>query len=564
MLEQWLAPIANGLWLASGVLDRARYRRALRDPAAAQTARLRTILAANQTSEFGRAHNFATIYSPDEFQRRVPLATYDEFAPAIARMAAGEANVLTTERVKLFEPSSGSVAATKLVPYTAALQREFQAGLAAWIGNLYARMPQLMGGPAYWSLTPLVGGRQSTSAGIPIGFEEDSAYLGPLGRVVEAALAVPNVVKHVQRMETFRYVTLRHLLSTPQLRLISVWNPTYLTLLLEALTEWWEPLLDDLAAGTLRVEGVEPNLHVRLTHGLRPDPTRARLLQRLDPRDPMTPAQVWPRLKLLSCWADGPAARFAAELRARLPHVAMQPKGLLATEAMVSLPWVGAEGAPLAVTSHFLEFVDERGAVHLAHALQPGQGYSVVVTTGGGLYRYQLQDQVVMVGRVGATPTIRFVGKRDRVSDLFGEKLNEDFVGRCLEELWAQTGGSPRFALVAPAEVPQGFAYTLYVEVEGQANVAAWAEAFDALLRRNFHYDYCRRLGQLARARVRLVQHGAAIYLAVCQRRGMKLGNIKPALLDRGSEWEATFDRLDQTKRGRENAAGMTPVGSRP
>jgi hypothetical protein len=564
MLEEWLAPIANTLWLASGVADGARYRRALRDPAAAQAARLRLILAANQTSEFGREHHFSAIHSPGEFQRRVPLAIYDDFAPAIARMAAGETNVLTTERVKLFEPSSGSVAATKLVPYTAALQREFQAGLAAWIGNLYARMPQLMGGPAYWSLTPLVSGRQSTSAGIPIGFEEDSAYLGPLGRVVEAALAVPNAVKHVPRMEVFRYVTLRHLLSTPHLRLISVWNPTYLTLLLDALAEWWEPLLDDLAAGRLSVQGLEPNLHARLSRGLRPDPRRAHTLRKLDPRDPMTLAQVWPRLTLLSCWADGPSVRFAGELRARLPHVTMQPKGLLATEAMVSLPWVGVEGAPLALTSHFLEFVDEAGAVHLAHELQPGEHYSVVVTTGGGLYRYQLQDQVVMVGRVQATPTIRFVGKRDRVSDLFGEKLNEDFVARCLDELWSQVGVTPRFALVAPAEAPQGFAYTLYIEIEGEANVAAWAEAFDALLCRNFHYDYCRRLGQLARGRVRLVQHGAAVYLAICQGRGMKLGNIKPALLDRGSEWEAAFDRRDQTKRGRENAAGVTLAGSRP
>jgi hypothetical protein len=271
---------------------------------------------------------------------------------------------------------------------------------------------------------------------------------------------------------------------------------------------------------------------------------------------------------------DGPSARFAEELRGRLPHLRMQPKGLLATEAMVSLPWLdrqsqGMVGSVLALTSHFLEFVDEHGAILLAHELQRGGLYSVVVTTGGGLYRYQLHDQVEVVGSVAATPCVRFVGKTDRVSDWFGEKLNEQFVARCLETLWQSVGQSvemtPRFALVAPAEVDGAFAYTLYVEAADETDGAdawgdldVWAALFDTLLAENFHYAYCRRLGQLAPARVQLVQDGAATYLATCQARGMKLGNIKSALLDRGTEWESAF----QTKRGRTNGGGAL-VGSR-
>lgn len=540
-----ISPLVNSLWWVSGSVDRARFRWALAHPCEAQATRLRQILAANQQSEFGRAHGFAKISNPAAFQRHVPLATYDAFAPAIARMAAGEQNVLTSAPVKLFEPSSGSTAAAKLIPYTAALQREFQAGLAAWIGNLYGQMPRLMDGSAYWSLTPLTQGRRVTGAGIPIGFEEDSAYLGPLGRLVEAALAVPNAVKQVTDVDAFRYVTLRHLLATPNLRLISVWNPTFLTLLLEALVMWWEPLLDDLAAGTLTIgTGLGAGLQRRLSRALRPDPVRARELRSRDPRDPATLARIWPRLALISCWADGPAMRFAAELQARLPHVTMQPKGLLATEAMISLPWLGAEGAVLALTSHFLEFLDDAGTPHLAHELQEGARYGVVVTTGGGLYRYQLHDQVEVVGRVLATPCVRFVGKIDRVVDWFGEKLNEQFVARCLDALWASQDVMPRFALVAPADLPSGFAYTLYVEAarrEGLSDTDALAAELEARLRENFHYDYCRRLGQLAPARVRWVRDGAATYLATCQARGMKLGDVKPALLDRDTVWEDAF-----------------------
>jgi hypothetical protein len=566
MMGRWLAPVANGLWLGSGAVAMGRFRRALTHPAAAQAACLRRIVTANLQSEFGRQHDFAHITSVSDFQQRLPLASYEDFAPAITRMAAGETSVLTTEAVKLFEPSSGSTAAAKLVPYTASLQREFQAGLAAWIGNLYGQMPKLIGGSAYWSLTPLVRGRESTPGGIPIGFEEDSAYLGALGRLVEAALAVPNAVKHLGAMDAFRYTTLRHLLSATDLRLISVWNPTFLTLLLDALPPLWEQLVVDVAAGTLTLpDEVDAELRMLLSRRLRPDPARAHQLRRLNPTEPATLAQIWPRLALLSCWTDGPSARFAAELAARLPHVFMQPKGLLATEAMVSLPWLGAPGAVLALTSHFLEFVDEAGAVWLAHELQQGGVYTVMVTTGGGLYRYQLHDQVEVVGRVAATPAIRFVGKADRVSDWFGEKLNEQFVARCLDELWAGIGFAPRFALVAPADLPKGYAYTLYMEAgDAEAGMPVdaqvLADMLDALLRRNFNYDYCRRLGQLGPARVRWVRGAGATYLALSQARGVKLGNIKPALLDRGTEWEAAFEPVeqasDQTKRGRVKNAG--------
>src|SRR4051794_7825879 len=132
MIIRGLAPLANTLWLASATLDRARFGWALRHPAEAQTARLRHILATNQGSEFGHMHNFAGIGDPGSFRQNVTLTTYDDMAADIARMAAGEEGVLTSAPVKLFEPSSGSTAAAKLIPYTSVLQREFQAGLAAW------------------------------------------------------------------------------------------------------------------------------------------------------------------------------------------------------------------------------------------------------------------------------------------------------------------------------------------------------------------------------------------------------------------------------------------------
>ena len=53
------------------------------------------------------------------------------------------------------------------------------------------------------------------------------------------------------------------------------------------------------------------------------------------------------------------SARFLPELRALFPGVEIQGKGLLATEGVISIPLMGRPAPVPAVTSHFLEFLDE-------------------------------------------------------------------------------------------------------------------------------------------------------------------------------------------------------------
>src|SRR3990172_3148131 len=226
------ASLANTLWFAASLPEARRFRRATTQVAEAQTRLLKHYLTVNRDTDYGRRSRFASITSIEDYQQHAPLTTYDDYTDLIDCIAQGQPNVLTAEPVQMLEQSSGSTAASKLIPYTATLKSEFQRGLAPWIVDLYSHHPDLKHGPAYWSITPLTEGRRLTPGGIPIGFEEDSAYLGPLGALVESALVVPNIVKCISNMDAFRYNTLLCLLRQPNLRLISVWNPTYLSLLL--------------------------------------------------------------------------------------------------------------------------------------------------------------------------------------------------------------------------------------------------------------------------------------------------------------------------------------------
>jgi hypothetical protein len=253
---------------------------------------------------------------------------------------------------------------------------------------------------------------------VPIGFDNDSAYLGGVRqRLVESALAVPSALRLVREVENSRYITLLCLLRQRGLRLISVWHPSFLTLLLDALPKHWDELVQDVdRGGCSRAAGLPAE--VRRSLAKKPQPRRAAELRRASPTSPET---LWPHLRVVSCWADAQAALSARDLQTRLPGVVIPSKGLLATEAFVSIPFRGLH--PVAIRSHFYEFTDEHGAVKLAHELRPGAIYRVIVTTGGGLWRYRLGDLVEVDGFVGRTPSLRFLGRGGNVSDLCGEKL---------------------------------------------------------------------------------------------------------------------------------------------
>ena len=519
---------ANALWVASCLPEWRRFQRASNHVEETQANLLQKYLRSNQATEYGRKHQFDKIRSASQFQKNVPLTTYDDYTKYIQRIGDGESSVITSEPVRMFELSSGSTAASKLIPYTSTLKAEFQSGIAPWIYNLYINIPELQRGPAYWSVTPLVDGKRFTPAGIPIGFESDSAYLGLFGQwLVNSVMAVPNVIKNISDIDTFRYVTLLCLLRQPDLRLISVWNPTFLTLLLDPLVDWWDELLDDITHGTISKQDV--NLRFA------PNPKLAQVLKALSASEPES---LWRNLQLISCWTDGASASYARQLEEKFPHMRLQGKGLLATEAFVSVPILGAEGSVLSVNSHFFEFVDDAGDVHLAHQIQKGKTYSVVITTGGGFYRYQLHDVIEVVGQWEGAPCIRFVGKEDHVSDWFGEKLEERFVARILRDIFAKHGISPSFAMLAPDDL-NGFRYVLYLEQDRV--VDELAREVDLVLCANFHYDYCRKLGQLEAVDVVYVENGSETYLKACQARGQKLGNIKPSVLQKSTGWREWF-----------------------
>lgn len=524
-MTQPLHTIATGVhaaYMAQLYPSWRRLHRSLHDPERAQRARLAKILELVADQPYGQSLGLKRTMSAEALTRVAPVVRYDDLEPWIARMARGERQILSAAGVTMFERSSGSSAASKLIPYNAALLAEFAEATQAWLFDLFWHRPALIGKGSYWSISPVTQARQKSEGGIDIGVEDDTEYFNPLTRwALKQMMVAPSELAREVSFERWRHRTLLHLLEAERLGFVSIWNPTFWTLLMSYAEQHIGALIDGLSA------------------------PRARAVARsLDAHGDFSPEHIWPHLGLISMWADASARHFLPELRGWLPTTELQPKGLLATEGVITIPWSAARANLLAIQSHFYEFIELGSgdqATRYAWQLELGKEYSPLLTTSAGLVRYELRDVVRCVGHHHKTPLLRFEGKLDRTSDLCGEKLNARQVEGAITQ--ASRALPYKFALLAPSRTPAPH-YRLYIEPKARCSSASLEQLrqdLEASLEQNHHYAQCKTLGQLGPLVLVPVVDGAQTYLETLRAHGMRAGDIKPSQLDHRLIWDDQF-----------------------
>ncbi len=472
----------------------------------------------------------------------LPLTEYEDYSEDVEAISNGDRCRMSGDPVSLLMPTSGTSGGTKLIPYNSSLLEEYRKGTAVWIGEMFRNNPALLAGRHYWSITPNTRSGATRGEGeVPVGFDSDTEYLGMVQRFFSSRImAVPDEVAEIADMEAFEYVTLLFLVKAPDLRFISVWHPSFLVLLLRKLPKYFEDIVADINAGTIRDGlGIEEKTIRALKKKIRPDAKRAenlRAINRQTGRDRGVDSgercsdqgaqrktervarklnsdragfaeHIWPELKLISCWRGNESEPYAREIQKFFPKAKIEGKGIVATEGIVSFPLGEDAGKVLSINSHFFEFIDEEtGENKFAWELEVDGIYSVVITTGNGLCRYKLHDRVRVTGFFREAPFVEFLGRDNVVSDMAGEKLHISHVENMISQISGRFNFSAYFAAVAPfpesdddASGPVGH-YKLYLYTkrrgirENRREIEVCAEQ---ILFDNFHYRHARNLGQL-------------------------------------------------------------------
>ena len=421
--------------------------------------------------------------------RRLPLTEWDDWHERVERQRRTPGSAVVSASCDRYEPTSGSTARRKWIPYTRRLLDEFDAAAAPWIFDLSRRFPGLLRGRHYWSLSWLPDELRNAP-----GYSTDDLQLFPWWKraVMGGVMAVPPGVGLLPGLEESMFATLVHLAACRELTFISVWSPTFAFELLRRLSR---RRLDVAAAVRERGEVEAAGLLEGWDGQLSPAFTRA----------------LWPRLALVSAWDTSTSATYAAELQRLFTHAEFQGKGVWATEGAVTIPVGGRY--PLAVASHFFEFqcLDSFEVVP-SWQLREGMEVQPVLSTGSGLWRYRLADRLRVTGLFGRCPCLEFKGRLGGI-DMVGEKVDSSAAAEILDQLCRETSMSCISLLADPGDGLAGRKPCYSVLVEGRGGpgdlVAAGAERLLAGLH---HYRLARELGQLAPA-VAIIRPDATSWL---------------------------------------------------
>ncbi len=463
-----------------------RFRPALDDVEGAQRRCLSRLLPAALALNPEAAARVRPDASWEELGRRLPLTTWEDHAGWVAALRSAPASQAGPLR---FEPTSGSTAPRRWIPYPPAFRAELNRAAAAWIAGAADTHPGILRGSHYWSLSWLPDELRAAGQG-----SDDLELLSPLSRLVLGRLmAVPGAVARLPSSGEALAATLVHLAARTDLALASVWSPTFLLRLVEALAARREQVTAVLERGRWEDGG----LRVPWPAPRRPEVARLLHDPGVGPGPPLTRA-LWPRLALVSAWDSASSRPYAASLRALFPHAAFQPKGLWATEGVVSIPFAGRH--PLALTSHALEFrCLATGAVLPPWRLEEGQELQPVLSGSHGLLRYLLPDRVRVTGFLRRAPCVEFLGRLGGV-DLVGEKVDAALAQQVLDQLRAEGLARPVTLLAVPGNGALPGYRLLASPAEGASPPGAVAARTEALLLRLHHYRLARELGQLGPA----------------------------------------------------------------
>ncbi|MEQ9503211.1 MAG: GH3 auxin-responsive promoter family protein [Deltaproteobacteria bacterium] len=422
-----------------------RFVEATQDPRAAQTSRLLALVHRAKDTAIGREHDFGSIRTVEDFQRAVPVRTYDDFEPYLLRMVEGESNVLIPDEPFFFGRSSGTTGTPKYIPITPVYVAEYRLPRRVWARQVVQAFPGLVRGRILTMHSPRVEG--TTPKGTPYGSVTVGLTTKP--GAVEQALtgnpldATPRAAFAIDDFDLKYYAILRFA-AQERVSLAAAINPSTLVLFAKKLDEDAEALAKDLHDGTMRGLDTLPDATKKpLATALRKRPDAARRLEASKTKHGYVVAtDVWPELCGLCCWKGGSAPFYTPQLERYYPGREALDYGFLATEGGFSIPLSPqSKGGVVSVLGHFLEFVPEAGGDPvLADGLELGQRYRVLITGSHGLYRYDINDVVECVGHFENTAEVAFVHKGGNMLSITGEKIGERHVVDAAARAEAETG----------------------------------------------------------------------------------------------------------------------------
>lgn len=450
-----------------------------KDPMRYNTELLMRMLDDNKDTEYGRKYGFADIKSVAEFQERVPLTTFDDYAGYVYRMTeGGESGLISAYNIAHYAKTSGTMGNPKRIPvsdramgvmnrYNMQLRTKV---ICDAIGFDWANPPYL--NLIESQLTTLKNG--ATYGAI------SAKVIGQMGDYLPMLMTSPLEALVPDPKTNTRYLHARFALMNPEITSMGFSFSSILLELMQYIESEWEMLVDDIEKGTID-ESVKMPADVRASvlGKIQPMPERAAQLREIFSQgfdEPIMP-KIWPNLTIFSGVATGGFATYYNKLRQRYAGdgVRLFYVGLNASEGILSVPMdVDCPDSVLIPDSVFYEFTpidsEDPGDIVTIDGVEVGKTYEIVITNQSGFYRYRIRDAVKVTGMYNNTPMIQFQYRIDQTISVLGEKTTELVLRGVAERVERELGYSMedfsvfgdvdsvpmRYVMLMEATLPEG------------------------------------------------------------------------------------------------------------
>ncbi len=509
---------------------------------------LLNIMKRNKDCELGKKYGFADIKSLRDFQDKVPLSTFEDYAPLIDSMIdEGKENVITSDKVKRYCSSSGSVGKPKLQPKTA--KDVLNMYLMGFVGTPgcaalhfekqgIKKLPPQMG-PLLISLNghPLKNGMPCNGAG-QVPFLLLKPFLHHFTTTPDDILFPEN-----EEGTDMSYFQLRFCLVNKKVTYLGSMVITLLSNMFEYLEENWEMLCDDIETGVMN-ESIRCPQSLRDKYGkMKPNPARAAELRAIfrEGFDKPVAQRIWPELLWGYGMISSTLAVYMEKLKKYVGDLPMHNMGYAASEGYMAIPVeLDANDYVLLPKSLIYEFLPvdapEGTRPLLLDEIEVGKDYEIIITNFSGLYRYRILDIVRVTGEFNQSKRIEFLYRSNMGLNLANEKTTTqmlDWVAEQLQKKYDINFKGHSFYSDTDSKPPR---YTMLVETDSDIPTTRKAE-FEADIDNFFResngkYDKYRHWGMIGDPVVYQLEKGAYDdYKASLVAQGRVLNQIKPVIV---------------------------------
>jgi len=511
---------------------------------------LKRILERNKDTEFAKHYDFTSITNISDFIKRIPIHDYEELRPYIEKqIATGEYSIIPGKPV-MYAQTSGTTGKPKYVPILKSTIESYKQTQRISSYTQYRDIPGIFSGKILAIVSPAIEGHLSN--GTPYGSMSGLVYQN-MPDVILSKYVLPTEIFDLTDYETKYRLIAAFALRENDISCLATANPSTLIRISEVINQHSEQLIEFVKTGNLDVLGIALNSEQKNQFTLyrNPKPQRAILLKTLqEDKGELRFCDIWPCLKGVVTWTSGNCALLLPKLRKQLlPEIRVVEMGYLSSEfrGTITIDCEQNFGIPT-IQDNFFEFAEvdswDNGNQNtlLLSQLEAGRKYYIIVTTPHGLYRYFINDIIVVTGCFQNTPTIAFVQKGKGFTNLTGEKLYESQVIAAVQET-AKAHGIVAELFIMLAD-KNDFSYRLYLESTYVFDVLDFARQLNTYLGElNIEYLSKAQSGRIKFADVKRLKSGTfEAYKAFCIKAGQREGQFKVLKLQYYSDVQFPFE----------------------